>query len=279
MSQLGDSSLLESSFSSRNTCRKEGYESIALIPLRSGAEIIGLLQLNDKKTNRFSPDNIKFLEGIGASIGIALARKQAEEDLRQSLKRLSKITEGIVEAIVTAVEARDPYTAGHQKRVANLACAIARETGLASDRIEGLRMAALIHDLGKISIPADILSKPNRLSDLEYQLIKAHSESGYNIIKDIDFPFPVARIVSQHHERLDGSGYPRGLKGDEILPEANILGVADVVEAMASHRPYRPGLGIDLALEEIKKNKGVLYDTSAVEACLRLFRGKGFRLE
>ncbi len=186
---------------------------------------------------------------------------------------------GIIQAISGTVEIRDPYTAGHQRRTADLARAIAREMGLAEDLRDGLRMAGSIHDLGKVAIPAEILSKPTKLTDLEYHLIQDHPQIGHDILKDIEFPWPVAEIILQHHERIDGSGYPRGLKGDEILWEARILTVADVVEAMASYRPYRPALGIDKALEEISKNSGILYDPKVVDACLRLFKNKGYVFE
>jgi putative nucleotidyltransferase with HDIG domain len=171
---------------------------------------------------------------------------------------------------------RDPYTAGHQQRVAQLARAIARELGMPEAEIHSLYLASIVHDLGKIHIPAEILSKPGRLSPIEYELIKTHATAGFDLLKAVDFPWPIAQIVSQHHERLDGSGYPHGLAGDEILPHARIMAVADVVEAMASHRPYRPALGIATALAEIEQNQGRLYDPAAVAACLRLFRNRGF---
>jgi putative nucleotidyltransferase with HDIG domain len=177
----------------------------------------------------------------------------------------------------TASEAKDPYTAGHQKRVADLARAIATEMKLPHDTIEGIRMAGSIHDIGKLSVPAEILSKPTKLTNLEFSLIKEHTRVGYEMLKNVESPWPLAQIVYQHHERMDGSGYPRNLKGDEILMGARIIAVADVVEAMASHRPYRSGLGIEAALEEIEKNKGVLYDTAVADACLRLFREKGYQ--
>lgn len=206
-------------------------------------------------------------------------RVQAEEERQQTLNNLRKAMGGIIEAMATTVETRDPYTAGHQRRVADLARAIAQEVGLSKDRTEGIHMAGIVHDLGKISIPAEILSKPTRLTDLEFALIKAHPEVSYDILKNIDFPWPVALIVLQHHERINGSGYPQGLTVEEILFEARILAVADVVEAIASHRPYRPAHGIEVALKEIEEKKGVLYDPVAVEACLRLFKEKGFVLE
>jgi putative nucleotidyltransferase with HDIG domain len=181
--------------------------------------------------------------------------------------------------MVSAVEMRDPYTAGHQIRVAELARAIATEIGLPKDKIDGIRMAGSIHDIGKLSIPAEILSKPTKLTNIEFSLIKEHSRIGYEMLKNVESPWPLAQIVYQHHERMDGSGYPQGLKGDEILMEARIMAVADVVESMASHRPYRPALGIEAALEEIEKNKGILYDDATVNACLRLFRGKNYQLK
>jgi putative nucleotidyltransferase with HDIG domain len=199
--------------------------------------------------------------------------------LQKSLDKLRKALGGVVQAISLTVETRDPYTAGHQRRVANLARAIAQEMGLPEDQVDALRMAGIVHDLGKISIPAEILSKPSQLSNIEFSLIKAHPQISYDILKDIDFNWPVAEIVLQHHERINGSGYPNGLSGKDIYLEARILAVADVVEAISSHRPYRPAYGIDVALEEIEKNKDVLYDPEAVEACLRLFREKGFKVE
>lgn len=195
-----------------------------------------------------------------------------------STERLRKALGATVYAISAAVEARDPYTAGHQSRVANLAQAIATEIGLSADQIEGLRLAASIHDLGKLSVPAEILTKPKKLLEIESELIKIHSQAGYDILKDIEFPWPIARIVLEHHERMDGSGYPNSLIGDQILVESRILAVADVVESMATYRPYRPALGIDAALEEIEKNKGILYDINVVNTCVRLFREKGFVL-
>ena len=182
-------------------------------------------------------------------------RKQAEKKLQQTLENLRKSFAATIQTMVSAIEMRDPYTAGHQLRVADLASAIATEMGLPMDKIDGIRMAGSIHDIGKLSIPAEILSKPTKLTDIEFSLIKEHSQTGYEMLKDVESPWPLAQIVYQHHERMDGSGYPRNLKGDEIILEARIMAVADVVEAMASHRPYRPGLGIEAALEEIEKNK------------------------
>jgi len=200
------------------------------------------------------------------------------EELAMSSSRLKKAMDGIIHAMALAIESRDPYTAGHQQRVGELATAIAEKMGLENEQIEALRMAGIVHDLGKISVPAEILSKPTRLSAPEFELIKTHSETGYKILKEIDFEWPIAEIVYQHHERIDGSGYPLGLKGEGLLLEAKIIGVADVVEAMASHRPYRPALGIDMSLAELAKNRGRLYDSKVVDACLILFREDGYNL-
>jgi len=206
-------------------------------------------------------------------------RKKAEQQLFQTLESLRRAIGTTIQVMVSTVEARDPYTAGHQLRVADLAGAIATEMGFSQEKIDGIRMAGSIHDIGKLSIPAEILSKPTKLSEIEFALVKEHAQKGYEILKDVESPWPLAEIVYQHHERMDGSGYPRKLKGDEILIEARIMAVADTVEAMSSHRPYRPGKGMDAALEEIEKNKGTLYDADAVDACLSLFREKGFQLE
>ena len=198
-------------------------------------------------------------------------QKRAEEKLRESLIQLRKNLSGTIHAMAMTVETRDPYTAGHQRRTSDIARCIAQEMGLSSEQVDGIRMAGVIHDLGKISIPAEILSKPGQLSKMEYSLIQDHPETAFNILKGIDFHWPVAEIVRQHHERLDGSGYPDGLKGDEIMLEARIIGVADVIEAMSSHRPYRPSLGAARAFEEILDNRGILYDPAVVDASIHLF--------
>jgi putative nucleotidyltransferase with HDIG domain len=200
-----------------------------------------------------------------------------EATLAHTLENLGLVTEGIIQVVAKTVETRDPYTAGHQMRVAGLGEAIATEMGMTDHEIQGIRMSGMIHDLGKISVPAEILSKPGRLSEVEFSLIKTHSQVGYDILKTIEFPWPVARMILEHHERTDGSGYPQGLSGEAMLRESRILAVADVVEAMASHRPYRPALGLDKALEEVRGRKGVLYDPEVVEACGRALDG-GFRL-
>ena len=205
-----------------------------------------------------------------------LDRKLAENKLKKSFDQLERNLDEMINVMSSTVEVRDPYTAGHQRRVTEIAVAVAREIGLSEDKVKGIQMAGRIHDIGKISIPAEILCKPGRLNDAEIQLIRRHPTVGYDILKGIDFPWPVALIVEQHHEKMNGTGYPLKLSGEDILIEARILSVADVVESISSHRPYRPGLGIEAALHEITENRSVFYDPSAVDACLRIFREKGF---
>ena len=211
-----------------------------------------------------------------ASLRDITDRKRMQLRLQVSLDNLKEVMDGTIRAMALAVEMRDPYTSGHQHRVAQLAQAIAEEISLPADTIAGVYMAASIHDIGKISLPAEILSKPLKLTEIERKMIQAHSKVGYDILNGVDFSWPIAQIVLQHHERMDGSGYPHGLGGKEVLIEARIVGVADVVETMASHRPYRPAMGLDKALEEVFKNKGRLYDEKVVNACLILFNEKGF---
>ena len=201
-----------------------------------------------------------------------------EREVEERTEKLRLAMLNIAFATGSMLEMRDPYTAGHQRRVGALAGEIGREMGLPEDTLEGLYMTGCIHDVGKITVPTDILSKPGKLSALEYALIKEHPEKGYEVLKNYEMPWPVAEIVYQHHERLNGSGYPRGLKGSQIALETCIISVADVVEAMMSHRPYRAGLGLDAALDEISMNKGVLYHPDAVDCCVTLFRDKGYQL-
>ncbi|MBN1532000.1 MAG: PAS domain S-box protein [Spirochaetes bacterium] len=232
---------------------------------RDGSEIICQVTANA----RWRGGSISFYQAIIRDI---TERKRAEATIEKSYAMMEKTMFDVVQAMSVAVESRDPYTAGHQRRVSELAQAIAETMQLTEQEIMGIRLAALIHDLGKISIPAEILSKPSRLSETEFKLIMTHPEVGYNILKDIEFPWPIREIVLQHHERIDGSGYPCGLDNGEILPESKILAVADVTEAMASHRPYRPSLGIAAALEEITKNSGILYDRETAAACIATIR-------
>jgi putative nucleotidyltransferase with HDIG domain len=217
--------------------------------------------------------------GIQAIIRDIAERKRAEEELKQSFENLRRVLEGTVHALAATAERRDPYTAGHQQRVSQLACAIAKEMGLQEEQIEGIRVAGILHDIGKIYVPSEIINKPGRLTEVEMALVRTHPLVGYDILKTIEFPWPLAQIVLQHHERVNGSGYSSGLSVEEILLEARILGVADVVEAMASHRPYRPALGLEKALEEISQNRGVLYDPEVADACLKLLAEKGFEFE
>jgi len=206
-------------------------------------------------------------------------RKQASEEIHRTLIKLRKTIESTIQAMAVIVETRDPYTSGHQEQVSRIALAIGQEMGITDDRLQGLRLAALIHDIGKIYIPAEILSKPGELSEMEFEMMKMHPQVGFNILKTIESPYPLAQIVIQHHERLNGSGYPLGLSEKDILLEARILGVADVVDATACHRPYRAALGVDQAMGEILKNSGFLYDPVVVNTCIRLFKERGFPFE
>lgn len=255
----------------------DGASNIALPISYSGRTFGGLCILSCDK-HAFDDKEVRLLEELASDLAYGIvtlrtrkAHEQHETTLRQSLEQS-------IQAIAATVEARDPYTAGHQHRVAELATAIAREMGLQEEQISGIHLAAMIHDLGKIHVPAEILSKPGKLSDIEFMLIQIHPQAGYDIVKDIRFPWPIADIVLQHHEKLDGSGYPQGLKGEQILLEARIITVADVVEAISSHRPYRAGRGIDAAFEELEGNRGTLYDPRAVDICISLFREQGYSL-
>jgi len=260
----------------REAVQARGYQANIALPLHGDGKTFGGLSIYLSNANALDEEEIPLLEELARDLSYGIvtlrtrkAHEQHETILRQSLEQS-------IEAIAHTVEARDPYTAGHQRRVAELASAIAREMGLPEDQINGIHLAGMIHDLGKIHIPVEILSKPGKLSELEYTLIKQHPQDGYDILKDVNFPWPIADIVLQHHERLDGSGYPQGLKGDAILIEARIMTVADVVEAMSSHRPYRPGLGIEAALNEISSKRGIYYDPQVVDVCLSLFRDKEY---
>lgn len=231
-----------------------------------------LEQKVEERTSELQVSNERLIQEIKV-------RQNAEVELQDSLEKLQRLLKETVSALASAVEAKDPYTAGHQQRVSNLACAIAKEMGLSQERLDGIHMAAIVHDIGKIHVPAEILANPGRLSDIEFNMIKTHAQFGYDILKAIEFPWPVALAVLQHHERVNGSGYPSGLKGDEIIVEAKILAVADVAEAISTNRPYRLSRGIDKALEEISTNKGILYDAAVVDACLKLFYSKEFTFE
>jgi HD-GYP domain-containing protein (c-di-GMP phosphodiesterase class II) len=270
----------------RGEALKRGYSSVVALPLISKKGTFGALSIYSGDVEGFNKDEVDLLMEIADNLVYGIValhtrteRYRAESEVKNSLDKLRKALGGIIQVLEQTVEIRDPYTAGHQRRVSDLARIIATEMNLSEDRIDGIRIAGIIHDIGKIYVPAEILSKPRRLSQIEFNLIKTHSQVGYDVLKTIDFPWPVARIVLQHHERINGSGYPNGLQEDEIMLEARILGVADVVEAMASHRPYRPALGVDAALREIENNKGVLYEKDVVEACIRVFRERNFQFK
>ncbi len=260
------------------TERDDCTKSALLVPLLFRGEPIGVLQVQSNRLNAYSDEDVDLLAGLAnvAAISIQNSLLLAEAEQAERVLRLS--LEGTLHAVSAAAETRDPYTAGHQRRVTALAVTIARELGLSDDECNTLRIAGTVHDIGKLGIPAEILSKPGPLSAIELDLIREHPQTAYKILADVPFPGPVAEIVLQHHERLDGSGYPRALAGDQMFREARILAVADVVEAMASHRPYRAARSIDAALGEIEQNAGRLYDSEAVEACIRLFRDKGYAL-
>lgn len=270
----------------RDEAAKRGYLSAIALPLKMNSNVFGALVIHASQIDAFNEEEVKLLEELAGdlSYGVMSLRARAERDQavqerQQFVDRLRENLENTVQAIAATIEMRDPYTAGHQRRVADLSAAIAREMGLSEERVHALHIAGVIHDLGKIYIPAEILSKPMRLNDAEFNLIKLHPQMGYDILKEVKFQWPIARMVLQHHEKLDGSGYPQGLKGDEIMLEAKILVVADEVEALASHRPYRPALGLNAGIEEITKNRGICYDPDVVDACVKLFRKKRYSFE
>jgi putative nucleotidyltransferase with HDIG domain len=270
----------------RERAQRFGYASSLALPLRIDGAVIGALNIYAAEPDAFDDDVVELLTEAADDLafGIVTLRTRAERDRsayehEHHAEILQKSLEQSIRAIADTVDARDPYTAGHQRRVGELAVAIAREMGLPEEKIRGIHLAAAVHDLGKIHIPAEILTKPGKLSDIEFMLIKTHPQAGYEILKDVDFPWPIADIVRQHHEKLDGSGYPQGLKDGQILLESRIMTVADVVETMSSHRPYRPSLGIELALKEIERGRGSAYDPAVTDACLKLFREGRFAFQ
>ena len=274
IAQSGEPLIINGKADSLQVKGRKKYREVSSIcvPLRTKKGIVGIININRRNDMPFTENHLRLVSTMANEAAFALENAIWNRDINEGYSC-------IIQVIVSIVEMRDPYTASHQKRVADLAHALTTEMGLSKGEIHGVHMAASIHDIGKISVPAETLSKPSRLNKNEFDMIKEHPQIGYNILKGIGFPWPVAQIVLQHHERLDGSGYPQKLSAEDIIMEARVLGVADVVEAMASHRPYRPALGIDMALEEISKNGGVLYDTWVVDACLKLFSEKGFKLE
>jgi PAS domain S-box-containing protein/putative nucleotidyltransferase with HDIG domain len=257
---------------------KRGFKTSIAVPFRPSPDSIAVLTIYGATPSAWSAAERHLMDQVASALGYgvrtlrdAVSKEQYQRDLHVSLEQT-------IQVIADTVDRRDPYTAGHQRRVADLSVHIARQMGLDEERVHGLRLAAIIHDLGKVGIPVEILAKPGRLTPTQMSLVKEHVEIGYEIIKDVKFPWPIADIVRQHHERLNGSGYPRGLSAGLILLESKILAVADVVEAMATHRPYRTALGIDAALEEVDKGRGSLYDSGAVDACIHVFREKGYQL-
>ena len=258
---------------------RRGFRSSIALPLPLPDGVMACMTLYGANCDSWSTPERKLLQEIAGdlvfgitALRMAVAKMQYQERLRVSLEQTIRV-------IADTIEERDAYTAGHQRRVAQICSRIALELGLSADRVRGLHLAATIHDLGKIGIPAEILAKPRRLSAIEFGLIREHASIGFNILKNVSFPWPIAQIIQQHHERMDGSGYPLGLSGDALLQESRILAVADVVEAMASHRPYRVALGMEAALQEIEIHRGSSFDADVVDACLDLFRNKGFELE
>lgn len=263
----------------RERLKTHGICSSAALPIFIGEKVIGVLMVYASTTNAFQSAELKLFESLAHEIGYGIgaleerASLEKEKKLRElTQKKLMESLELTITAMSTTMEMRDPYTSGHQKKVAQISEAIARELGWSEDKIHGLRMAALVHDIGKVSIPAELLVKPSKLTEIEYALMKEHVNNGYLILKEIPFVWPIAEMVRQHHERLDGSGYPLGLKGDQILPEARILGVADIIDSMSSHRPYRPALGLEKAINEIVSRAGKDLDEEVVAAAKKLFR-------
>jgi PAS domain S-box-containing protein len=255
-----------------------GVDTDIALPLIHDREVLGVLTVWAAGAEAFDGEEVQLLEELAADLvhGIAAVRTTLERN--RYLGQVGQAMRGTVAALTRTVEMRDPYTAGHQQRVAALAAAVGRAMGLAERQVEGLYFGGMIHDIGKIAVPAEILSKPSRLTPIEYQLIQQHAATGSQILADIEFPWPLAQMILQHHERIDGSGYPHGLHGEAMLLESRILAVADVVEAMSSHRPYRIALGMQMALAEIERGKGTQYDPQVVAACVQVIRAGDMRL-
>jgi len=265
---------------------KRGFNSCLALPMIRSNQTLGALNIFSADPGAFDNEEVILLSALADSLAYGIQairtrekKKHVEDELRQSQERIQRTIEVTVRALATTIEMRDPYTAGHQRRVAKLASDIAEEMGLTKDRVDNVKIAGVIHDIGKIYVPVEILTRPGKLSDYEISIIKAHPKYGHDIMAETEVPQPIAEIVLQHHERINGSGYPDGKKGQDILLESRILSVADVVEAMSSHRPYRAALGIDAALDEIEKYSGIFYDPVVAEACLKLFKKKDYELE
>lgn len=252
------------------------YACNVILPLTHGGDVIGALSALSYRVSAFEDFDVKFLMEVAGDIALGVKSLRLEKELTESLASVRESLNKTVEAIALLGEMRDPYTSGHQQRVAQLACAIAEKLGLPEWQTDGIHVAALLHDIGKIAVPVDILNKVGEISDNEFGIIKTHPTLAYEVLRGIEFPWPVAKAVFQHHERLDGGGYPEGVSGEDLILEARILGVADATEAMASHRPYRPAMGIDKALLQILRGRGTQYDPAVVDACLKLFQDKEF---
>jgi len=248
------------------------------VPITYEERTLGVINIYVREGHTRAPLEEEFLQAVADALAGALRRRHSEDELRSGLQELRATLEGAVHALASTTERRDPYTSAHQERVTRLACAIGREMRLPADKVEGIRVAGTLHDIGKICVPTDILNKPGHLTEMEMAFIRAHPEIGHDLARRIPFPWPIAQIILQHHERVDGSGYPHSLMGEDLLVEARVLAVADVVEALASHRPYRPALGIDKALEEVHGSRDVRYDGWAVDACVNLIRKEGYEI-
>ncbi len=262
----------------KQAAQAAGCAAMVALPLKNGDQVFGVLCIYTQDQEAFDADELALLTEMAGDLAFGLLTQRDRAAHLLDLQRLERSMEATVDALAGTVEIRDPYTAGHQRHVAEIALAIGTVLGLPDMQLRGLKLAATVHDIGKLSVPAEILAKPGRLSEIEYALVQGHAEAGYEILKDIEFPWPVAEMVRQHHERINGSGYPRGLKGEQILLEAKIIAVADVVEAMASHRPYRKAKGLDAALDEITAGRGTDFDPVIVDACLKLFREQNFHI-
>jgi putative nucleotidyltransferase with HDIG domain len=264
-------SLVSLTESDRQSLARNNIE--LLVPLKNDGQLTGILLIGNKISHEpYSNEERKLLRMVAVEVAVNIENANLYEGMKRKHSELQKAMDGVIHAMSSVIETRDPYTAGHQRRVAELARAIAKEMGLSEWQTMGIHIAGLLHDVGKVAVPAEILSKPGKINQYEFSIIKNHCQVGYEILQRIDFPWPVTLAVLQHHERLDGSGYPEGLPGEDIILEAKILGVADVVEAMSSHRPYRPALGLERALQEITQESGILYDSEVVDACLRLLK-------
>ncbi|HHF43444.1 MAG TPA: HD domain-containing protein, partial [Candidatus Aminicenantes bacterium] len=260
-----------------------GLNNLVSFPLLVPPKVYGLLNLYSAVPRSYLDDEFSLLGEVADLVAFKIhahqeeeRRKALEEELAVHSRKLRKTMEMTIQALAVTIEMRDPYTAGHQRRVTQLASRIAQEMNLGEEEIVNIRLAGIVHDIGKIYVPVEILTKPGRLNDYEISMIRSHPRFGFDIIKETDLPKKIGEIILQHHERMDGSGYPAGLSGSEIHLESRILSVADVVEAMSSHRPYRPALGLEAALEEIDQHKGFLFDPDVVDVCLDLFEEKRF---